>query len=400
MSNWSDGPEAILAPTTLATFLATHWDGTPLVIQDRGNEIYEGLLSIEDLDALIHQSGPTFPAFRLVKDGSQVPQQAYTVPNIPWGTGQVSGFIEREHVRRLMTDGCTFVMESCQRLHPAIGHLSRSFEQVFHCPSPVNLYVTPPSAQGFQPHFDVQNVFVMQLHGTKKWRVFEPHISRPVSSQAVDGAVRPGALLQEVTLHPGDLLYIPRGYVHVAQTTNELSAHLSVSLMPHTWVDVFQSLLNDLPNDDRFRTAIQLQPNGPAEATADMDSTFDRLMEAFTSGSDLEDALDGMAKRFVSTRIPATAGQLQALQDQAPVGLQSILQRHPGIIWRVDSDGERAHLHFHGKTTSIPWTGIAALRFMSSGQAFQVADIPGDLTDDTRCELAQHLVEEGFLVRG
>ena len=399
MSHWTHGPEAILAPTSVEHFLENHWDGEPLVIQGRGPSIYSDLLSMNDLDELIHQSGLTAPAFRMVKEGAQAPRQSYTVDGIPWGTGTVSGFIEREQVRKLMTDGGTFVMEACQRVHPKIGQLSRAFEQQFHCPSPVNLYVTPPSAQGFQPHFDVQNVFVLQLHGKKNWKVFEPHTTKPVPSQAIDGAVPPGSLLHDITLEPGDLLYLPRGYVHVAHTSSELSAHLSVSLLPTTWADVFSSLLETLPLDERFRAAIQLQPQGPADATEAMEDTFEQLMEAFTQGSDLEDALDGLGRRFVATRLPATGGQLHALANQSPVQLDTRLRRHPGIIWRVESDGSRAHLHFHGKSTSVPWTAIQALRHMASGEPFLVSDIPGELSQDTQCELAQHLYDEGFLVR-
>ena len=129
MSSWKEGPEAILAPTTLEAFMENHWDGTPMVIQNRGSAIYKDLLPMTELDELIHQSGITSPAFRIVKEGRQAPRNAYTIDEIPWGTGSISGFIEREQVRRLMNEGGTFVMESCQRIHPSIGRLSRSFEQ-------------------------------------------------------------------------------------------------------------------------------------------------------------------------------------------------------------------------------------------------------------------------------
>jgi ribosomal protein L16 Arg81 hydroxylase len=398
MPHWTEGAKSILAPTSLDAFMDTHWDGTPLVIQNRGSGLYEGLLSIDALDALIHGSGWQVPSFRLVKEGTQIPHEHYTVDGIPWGTGTVSGFMEREHIRQFMRDGATFVMESCQRIHPAIGQLSRLFEQAFHCPSAVNLYVTPPSAQGFQPHFDVQNVFVLQIHGSKQWKVYGPHIEHPLPSQAIDGAVQPGPLLHDITLNPGDLLYLPRGYVHVAHTTQELSAHLSVSMLPTTWADVFKELIETLPHDARFRSAVTLQPTGPADASDAMEDTFEELSAAFTTGSDLEDALDGIARRFVATRLPATTGQLQALENSAPISLSSNLKRHPGIVWRVESDGERAHLHFHGKTTSVPWTAIQALRSIAEGEPFTVSDIPGELSDDTRCQLAQHLLDEGFLI--
>ena len=399
MSHWTQGPEAILAPTSMATFMEKHWDGEPLVLQGRDPEIVAGLMSMADMDRLIHQSSPMHPSFRLVKEGAEVPRSAYTVDGVPWGTGAVDGFLDREATRSLMAQGCTFVMESLQRSHPEVAKLSRLFEQVFHCPSPVNLYLTPPAAQGFQPHFDVQNVFVMQLHGTKRWTVYEPHISRPLPSQAVHGAVKPGERLLEITLAPGDLLYLPRGYVHVAHTTNTVSAHLSVSLLPNTWADVFRSLMSTLPHDERFRAAVSLQPSGPAEVSEADDDTFSTLMDAFKQGSDVEDALDSLGKDFVSSRLPHTAGQLQALGDSEPVTLNTRLAVPAEVIWRVDSSGDRAFLHFHGKTISAPWTDLQALRFVAQATIFCPADIPGDLTPDHKCQLAQHLLDEGFIRR-
>jgi ribosomal protein L16 Arg81 hydroxylase len=398
MTTWLDGPDTVLAPTSRREFLDHHWDDAPLVIQGRGPAIYEGLLSLEDIDTLIHQTSPTHPAFRLVKEGEELPLDAYTVSNVPWGTGAVSGFMNRESTRALMAEGCTFVMETCQRLHPSIGQLSRQFEQHFHCPSPVNLYVTPPSARGFQPHFDVQNVFVLQVHGTKRWQVFEPHIHRPLPSQAVNGSVKPGALLHDITLEPGDLLYIPRGFVHVAHTTDRLSAHLSVSLMPNTWADVFRSLLDSLPQDERFRTAVPLQPSGPAEASEEQEAAFESLMEAFVQGSDVEDALDSLGRHFVSTRLPHTAGQLAALDTDQTVTIETRLRKPDGIVWRVDADSDHAHLHFHGKTISAPWTAIQSLRWIANSSSFTAAEIPGGLGSQVQCQLAQHLVNEGFLV--
>ena len=397
MTTWQNGPSALLAPTPMDAFKANHWDDAPLVIQGRGSSIYDGLLSIDEIDALIHQRSPGHPAFRLVKEGDEVPASAYTVDGVPWGTGTVSGFMNREATRALMAEGCTFVMEAIQRAHPTIAQLSRHFEQTFHCPSPVNLYVTPPNARGFQPHFDVQNVFVLQVHGTKRWQVFDPHIRRPLPSQAVHGSVKPGELIHDITLEPGDLLYLPRGFVHVAHTTDQLSAHLSVSLMPHTWADVFRALVDSIPNDERFRSAIELQPNGPAEASENQERVFEQLVEAFVQGSDLEDALDLLGRQFVSTRLPDTAGQLIALEGPQTVTHDSTLRRCSGIIWRVDADNDHAHLHFHGKTISAPWSAIQSLRWIATADSFTPSEIPGNLSADTACQLAQHLVNEGFL---
>ena len=40
--------------------------------------------------------------------------------------------------------------------------------------SSINMYVTPPSARGFDVHFDYEDVIIIQVHGSKRWRLWEP----------------------------------------------------------------------------------------------------------------------------------------------------------------------------------------------------------------------------------
>jgi NAD(P)-dependent dehydrogenase (short-subunit alcohol dehydrogenase family) len=45
-------------------------------------------------------------------------------------------------------------------------------------PTQVNAYITPPSSRGFSPHYDVHDVFVLQVAGEKHWRIHEPVLRR------------------------------------------------------------------------------------------------------------------------------------------------------------------------------------------------------------------------------
>ncbi len=399
MPHWTDGLEGVLHPTTPDAFIRHHWEDAPLVLEGRGREIFDGLLSLDELDQILTTTGLRYPTFRLIKQGKALPTQSYTVGPIEWGTGAVDAFINYENVRSLMRDGATLVLEAIQRSYEPLAELSRLFEKHLSCPAPINLYCTPPNAQGLLPHFDVQNVFVLQLHGSKHWKVYEPHMNRPLRNHANFGAVEPGELLHDVTLRPGDLLYMPRGFVHCAQTTDELSVHVSVSMIPYSWADVFRELINRLPEDVRFREAVPLQPAGPADCDEGLEARFTQLMTVLAEDSDLEDTLDAMGLRFVATRLPDTRGQLVALEPTDAITLASTLETKPGIIWRVEADTNHAHLHFHGKTTSFPWHALATVRWIANASRFTVGDIPGDLDDDTRCSLAQHLIDEGFLQR-
>ena len=48
-----------------------------------------------------------------------------------------------------------------------------------------NLYLTPPNAQGFKTHYDSHDVFILQIHGKKKWRFYNTPIKLPLKEQQI-----------------------------------------------------------------------------------------------------------------------------------------------------------------------------------------------------------------------
>ncbi len=80
-------------------------------------------------------------------------------------------------------------------------------------------YLTPVGTQGFAPHYDDIEAFVLQTEGSKRWRLYDNPLGQVLptdSSGNFDQKVL-GPVILETTLHPGDLLYIPRGIVHQVQ---------------------------------------------------------------------------------------------------------------------------------------------------------------------------------------
>lgn len=106
-----------------------------------------------------------------------------------------------------------------------------------------NCYLTPPHAQAVPPHADDRDVLVIQLVGSKTWQVYQTvPIPYPYPHQQVgkEGLVVPASVLEgpteiSTTLHPGDVLYMPRGFVHQAQCHAEPSFHITVALATHDW---------------------------------------------------------------------------------------------------------------------------------------------------------------------
>ena len=139
-------------------------------------------------------------------------------------------------------NGCSVVLNHGDLVSPWIAALCQDLQKTFpHAYA--NCYLTPPNSQAVPPHADDRDVLVIQLVGSKDWRVYQnvpvpfpyPHEQvgkqgLPVPTEILEG---PTALL--TTMRPGDVLYMPRGFVHEASCSRQLSFHVTVALATHDW---------------------------------------------------------------------------------------------------------------------------------------------------------------------
>ncbi|RNF18893.1 lysine-specific demethylase NO66 [Trypanosoma cruzi] len=118
-------------------------------------------------------------------------------------------------------------------------------EEVFACSCGLNSYWTPANSQGFAPHYDDVDVFLLQLEGEKEWRLYDPPERVDVLSRHSSEDYNPEELpkpTQIFRLVPGDVLYMPRGTVHQGRTYNHAhSLHVTFSAnQMNTWADLMK----------------------------------------------------------------------------------------------------------------------------------------------------------------
>ena len=103
------------------------------------------------------------------------------------------------------------------RVHRPVADLAHAFETGMHSYGSVNLYASWHPTPGLTTHWDDHDVFVVQVRGGKRWRLFGP--TRPSPTRVDVGHRRnaPSRPLWEGSLTAGDLFYIPRGWWHDAQ---------------------------------------------------------------------------------------------------------------------------------------------------------------------------------------
>jgi len=122
-----------------------------------------------------------------------------------------------------------------------------------------NLYCSWQQHQAFPVHMDSHDVFALHVEGEKVWRIYEGKIEEPINHPAFNqintknaGAMA-GELSDEVTLRPGDILYIPRGTFHEALASTEGCIHLSFGVTHVIGYDLLALLLEKALEDPEFR---------------------------------------------------------------------------------------------------------------------------------------------------
>ena len=252
-----------------------------------------------------------------------------------------------------------------------------------------NSYYTPRRSQGFAVHHDTHDVFVLQVAGEKHWRVYDPLLELPLKHQRWSTSLgEPGPAVLELTLRAGDTLYLPRGWLHDALTSETDSLHVTVGVnVPHVGRRVPRRAR-------RVRGRRRVPPVG-ARATA---STAADLLDRLAERLDAEDVARRGARAASSTAGGrSSTASSRRCASSSRVTADTPLERRPTVI--ADLDGTT--LSFEGKHVELPRARARASwrRSFDADGPFTAAELPGELDEEGRLVLVRRLIREGFLRR-
>ncbi|KAL8212974.1 UNVERIFIED_CONTAM: Ribosomal oxygenase 1 [Gekko kuhli] len=230
--------EWLIAPVSSQRFFSQHWEKKPLLIRRRNPAYYQGLFSTAEFDAILHDQEVQFGVNLDVtsyEDGKRETHNPLgrALPAVVWD---------------FYRNGCSLRMLNPQAFSATVWHFLSLLQEQFGSMAGANTYLTPAGTQGFAPHYDDIEAFVVQLEGKKHWRVYNPrkeaevlpHFSSPNFAQDEIGEP-----VLETILEAGDLLYFPRGFIHQGDCLPDAhSLHITVSsFQRNSWGDLLEKLL-------------------------------------------------------------------------------------------------------------------------------------------------------------
>jgi lysine-specific demethylase/histidyl-hydroxylase NO66 len=400
------GPGSALRRATgvdVDTFAAGHWGRAPLLARACDPDAFRDLLDLDGVDELLSRRGLRTPFLRLARRGAVLDSGSFTGPG---GAGaEVADQVRDDRVAALFADGTTVVLQALHRLWPpVIDFCTRLAAELGH-PVQANAYVTPPSSQGFSAHYDVHDVFVLQLAGRKHWTVHAPVHPDPLRDQpwsahaaAVAVRARDDEPVIDTVLEPGDALYLPRGWLHAATALGEVSAHLTVGVHVVTGYALVQALTALVADDPALRASLPLGLDvaDPDALAPHVDAIRDALVAAVARVPAERVARRVRQRVWDGTRpepVRPVAGA--AFADGLAAG--DVVRRRLGLGHRVVARGDRVVLELADREIALPAATAPALRVLLDGDPHAVGSLPG-MDHDDQLVLVRRLLREGVLV--
>lgn len=223
---------------------------------------FSSLLSWTDLNGILERGTLTPPRLRLVKDGSELPIESFSKV-ARFGVAGISASDLQSRLR----EGATLLIDSIDEVHAPVRLLSEALERALRVRVHVNMYATWCTSCGFNLHWDDHDVFILQLRGTKQWQIHGESESFPLDRNH-KGTLKPpeNGPVWERVLQDGDMLYIPRGWWHVAIPCNQPTLHLTVGMTYPTGLSLFRWVSDRLRADETMRMDLPLLADSEMQA--------------------------------------------------------------------------------------------------------------------------------------
>ena len=395
--------ESMFAPIGVAGFISDYLERDVLHLERKDPMLVQGLFDLESMAHCIRYMKPQARGLVRVVPKGEDPEETIHLNAMAASAD--------DHGENLLTSGFsagkTIIFNSAESYWPPVERVVDELKESLACDIKCNVYCTPPQSQGFDTHVDGHDVLVLQTDGSKTWRLHEVDSTLPLESTPLAAemfsmleASKPnyGDPVREVTLHPGDLLYLPRGVPHSAASTTEHSIHLTIGLYPLRRHEFLSRLVDLLAFEDeglrrRVSTAVM---KGEEKVT----SAGDMFRELAAIADGLETPIDVDRLVAISSesyaRAAGTQGSFESAIGVESMGLETVIERPEGCSWIV----RRTPMDYRircGGSMSVPLKLSPVMDFFEKNPVFRIGDAPDLMADDAKLTLCRNLVRNGVM---
>ena len=152
----------LLAPVNIGNLLQDYWEKRPLFIDRNDPAYYRDLFSLDSFDEVLGTCRLHSANLNVVRAGD--------MSSLPALLGNTPA-LGIERVYEQYRSGSTVILQLLHERWEALTNLCSGLSGELSTGFQVNAYLTPCNSQGFNIHYDTHDVFVLQIEGSKHWRL-------------------------------------------------------------------------------------------------------------------------------------------------------------------------------------------------------------------------------------
>jgi hypothetical protein len=366
------------APTTLSELLE------PLSLSDLFKVFGETYLYVpgaerkfgalfpwEVLNTALRQHRLSYPRLRIFRDGKLVPVSDYSKVSIGRKDRSTAPKLMPAELIAQLQNGGTLVVDAVDEIYEPLTNLVMSLERELREKIQANLYAGWHTSPGFDVHWDDHDVIVLQLAGRKSWAIYGETRKYPLANDVVKDKTPPTDPIWSDTISDGDLLYIPRGFWHVATPLDEASLHLTIGIPNRTGVDLMTWFAQRLRSVEAFRRDLP-KFKCKEEREAHLRMLIDTLREQLD-----EDLVEEFFAEHDGNAIPRLSLDLPEIATRS--GLDELLDHKFALAaprdLRLMDDGDLVRVKANKKTFRFKAVARPLLECLNERNAVTVDDL-------------------------
>jgi len=371
-----DQPLQLLGGLSPATFMRRHWQKKPLVIR----QAIPGFTAPLDRAELFDLAAQDDVQSRLVIQTPDTPAKPWRLKQGPFG---------RKNLPALKQPGWTLLVQGVDLHDARVRALRDQFRFVPDARLDDVMVSYASDGGGVGPHFDSYDVFLLQAHGQRRWRIGR--------QKKLD--LQPGMPLkilsdfepeEEFVLDAGDMLYLPPRYAHDGIAQGECMTY-SIGFRSPAAGELAQEILQRLAEQACDEVGDQLYRD-PNQVAQEQCARIPAGMVAFAREALEKSLRDPLAlNRALGEYLSEPKAQVwfEGSQSANDAGRGVRLDRRTQMLY------DEAHIFINGESFLAKGRDAALMRVLADQQRLSESMLK-QLSAGARDLLAQW-VEDGWL---